>query len=190
MTSTRRGKGVELKIGDLCDTRPAKAVRVLDRHAPKVLTAPGPVRVQTAPGRRRAAGSLTKRKRLRIQMRYNALIKQRTLSCKPSAPPGRAAAQCHPAGTAGLKRHISITMEFSSRTISPSLVMVAKVSFDLERAGRPTHGGTGPRSRFWRQLEPSSGRCPPVKGRARTLSLPWPLHLIWGREAAFVGGRP
>ena len=42
---------------------------------------------------------------------------------------------------------------------------------------------------FWRQQKPTPGRCPPVKGRARALSLPGPLHLIWGREAASVGGR-
>ena len=48
-------------------------------------------------------------------------------------------------------------------------------------------GERGPR--FWRQLEPSSGRCPHEKGRARALYLLWPIHLIVGREAASAGGR-
>ena len=46
-----------------------------------------------------------------------------------------------PAGTAGLKRHINITMEFSSplglsRLCLTSLVMVVKVSFAMEFASR------------------------------------------------------
>ena len=56
----------------------------------------------------------------------------------------------------------------------------------LHGAGAVSRGEPGPL--FWRQQEPSFGRCLPVKGRARALSLPLPLHHIWIRGAASVGG--